>query len=101
MSPNYDTLIGVTLFLVVALGFLCITLSEPIPVDRHRITRTPMDSGLWPSGLAHDEPPEPLSVFSAHKAMQLHRQCAKAHCPRKAAAYSALVDAGHIGPVAR
>ncbi|WP_458687343.1 hypothetical protein [Nocardia tengchongensis] len=47
---------------------------------------------------AHAAPSEPLSAARAHEVMRLHRECPARVCPRKAAAFRALVAAGCITP---
>ncbi|MBH0780942.1 hypothetical protein [Nocardia bovistercoris] len=49
----------------------------------------------------HDSPASPFTVPQAHDVMQSHRGCDADGCPRKAAAFRALVDAGRIVPDAR
>ncbi|GAB2714607.1 hypothetical protein GCM10027089_43270 [Nocardia thraciensis] len=46
----------------------------------------------------HTAPGRPFTVPQAHRAMQQHRTCRREDCPRKRAAYQALVDARHIRP---
>jgi len=46
----------------------------------------------------HEAPDHPLTVAGAHRIMQQHRACDRDDCPRKAAAYRVLVEAGHIKP---
>ena len=50
--------------------------------------------GVPPQGLA-------LTPAQAHEIMQAHRGCCAEACPRKAAAFRALVDAGRIVPDSR
>ncbi|WP_306363124.1 hypothetical protein [Nocardia sp. CC227C] len=47
---------------------------------------------------AHSEPGTPFTVDQAHEAMRIHRECAVYHCPRKTAAFEALIEAGRIVP---
>ncbi|BCK56751.1 hypothetical protein NWFMUON74_45230 [Nocardia wallacei] len=56
------------------------------------------DAGLWPNGWPHETPDHPLSVHEAQKIMQRHRGCSTDECPRKAAAWQTLVEAGKIKP---
>ncbi|WP_280273416.1 hypothetical protein [Nocardia wallacei] len=49
-------------------------------------------------GWTHDAPAEPLTTDRAHRIMQQHLECLAADCPRKAAAFRALVDAGRTKP---
>lgn len=55
-----------------------------------------MDTTQWASGFPHDAPERPLSIEDAHLTMQRHLDCRAENCPRKAAAFSALVKAGSI-----
>ena len=48
--------------------------------------------------LSHHAPERRLAVEQAHRTMQQHLDCTVADCPRKAAAYAVLVDAGRITP---
>ena len=57
-----------------------------------------MDVSVWPIGWPHEAPEGPMSVNEAHAAMQRHRSCRRDECPRKRAAYQALVEAGRIRP---
>lgn len=57
-----------------------------------------VDPALWPVGWPHEAPDHPLSAAEAHQTMQRHSGCSRAECPRKAAAYTVLVAAGHIRP---
>ncbi|MEU2104870.1 hypothetical protein ACWEQA_11070 [Nocardia sp. NPDC004085] len=49
----------------------------------------------WPEAWTCATPTQPLTVATAHHAMQLHREH---DCPRKRAAFAALVAAGRITP---
>ncbi|MEU6830523.1 hypothetical protein ABZ894_17905 [Nocardia beijingensis] len=49
----------------------------------------------WPEAWACATPTQPLTVTAAHHAMQLHREH---DCPRKRAAFAALIAAGRITP---
>lgn len=65
----------------------------------HTPIRTiPMDTTLWPYRWPHEPPDRPLSVPEAHQAMRQHRDCLREECPRKNAAYLALVEVGHLTP---
>lgn len=46
----------------------------------------------------HTAPEDPLTVDQAHEIMRLHRDCSAYHCPRKLAAFEALIAAGRIVP---
>ncbi len=59
---------------------------------------TGFQSSIWPIGWPHEAPERPLSVNEAHLTMQRHRGCLREECPRKQAAYQALVEAGRIRP---
>ncbi|MBO0878978.1 MAG: hypothetical protein J2P17_01050 [Mycobacterium sp.] len=54
-------------------------------------------SQLW----LHDTPTTPPTTERAHRDMQLHVDCLIDECPRKRAAYKALVAAGHLTPETR
>lgn len=104
MSTNY-ALIGTSLLLIAATAcFYLMPLRAPKNAGKHRLSPAiedsqTMDATLWPTGFPHDAPDEPFTVFQAHKAMQLHRNCQKEECPRKSAAFRTLVEAGTIKPV--
>ncbi|MEV0296718.1 hypothetical protein [Nocardia sp. NPDC050710] len=49
----------------------------------------------------HLEPAIPFTVEQAHRVMQHHRGCRADACPRKGAAFRALVAAGRIVPDSR
>jgi hypothetical protein len=57
-----------------------------------------MKSAMWVADWPHDAPDEPLSIPDAHLTMQRHCGCSRFDCPRKTAAWIALVDAGRIAP---
>lgn len=57
-----------------------------------------MDASVWPRGWPHDAPDDPFTVDEAHKTMQRHCGCLRDECPRKAAAYLTLVEAGQLIP---
>jgi hypothetical protein len=59
---------------------------------------TPMDTLIWPRGWPHEPPDHTPSIVEAHHIMQRHRECLRDECPRKQAAFQALVEAGHIKP---
>lgn len=59
---------------------------------------TPMDTLIWPFGWPHEPPDHTPSVAEAHHIMQRHCTCLVEECPRKQAAFQALVEAGHIRP---
>lgn len=72
------------------------------PLDRPpRTTNTPtpprcqLRPTAWPPELTCATPQHPLPLAEAHRCMQLHRDH---DCPRKRAAYTALVAAGRITP---
>ncbi|WP_067667209.1 hypothetical protein [Nocardia miyunensis] len=46
----------------------------------------------------HGAPGHPLEASEAHRVMREHLDCAAASCPRKAAAFGVLVEAGHVKP---
>lgn len=46
----------------------------------------------------HAVPEAPLTTDQAHEIMRLHRECAAYYCPRKTAAFEALIAAGRIVP---
>ncbi|MFE9785854.1 hypothetical protein ACFYO7_10780 [Nocardia salmonicida] len=48
--------------------------------------------------LDHNAPRQLLTDEQAHTIMQTHRECERWLCPRKAAAWNALVDTGRIVP---
>ncbi len=48
--------------------------------------------------LDHSAPPELPTPEQAHTVLQTHRACERWQCPRKAAAWNVLVDAGRIVP---
>ncbi|MBF6174950.1 hypothetical protein [Nocardia blacklockiae] len=50
------------------------------------------------AALSHAAPDRPFEVAAAHRTMQLHLDCTVGDCPRKTAAYQALVAAGRIKP---
>lgn len=52
----------------------------------------------WNTWWTHDAPPLTFTVAEAHQEMQRHRGCSAQSCPRKAAAFSALVESGRIQP---
>ncbi|BCK54101.1 hypothetical protein [Nocardia wallacei] len=47
---------------------------------------------------SHRAPDHGFEVPEAHRTMQEHLDCSVAACPRKAAAYRVLVEAGRIKP---
>ncbi|MEU1982329.1 hypothetical protein [Nocardia sp. NPDC019395] len=47
------------------------------------------------------EPSAQLRILEAHRIMQEHRSCNPLTCPRKAAAFTRLVDAGRLVPATR
>ncbi|MGW4091176.1 hypothetical protein [Nocardia sp. NPDC004750] len=49
----------------------------------------------WPEAWTCTTPTQPLTITTAHRAMQLHRDH---DCARKRAAFAALVAAGRITP---
>ncbi|MBO0854700.1 MAG: hypothetical protein J2P18_13170 [Nocardia sp.] len=51
-------------------------------------------------GPDHAVPAPPLTVVAAQRIMQRHRECRAPLCPRKAAAYTVLVQEGKIVPSA-
>ncbi|MCM6772759.1 hypothetical protein NDR87_06145 [Nocardia sp. CDC159] len=55
-------------------------------------------AALFPNGWPHEAPDHPLSVPEAHQTMQRHRECRTDECPRKAAAWTTLVDSGKVKP---
>ena len=55
-----------------------------------------MQSQYWPAGWPHEAPERRLSIPEAHQAVQRHRSCAAAECPRKAAALRVLVQSGRV-----
>ncbi|BCK57217.1 hypothetical protein NWFMUON74_49890 [Nocardia wallacei] len=52
-------------------------------------------SALW---WTHNAPIGPLTLDHAHAIMQMHVECSVGDCPRKRAAFRALVEAGRIRP---
>lgn len=46
----------------------------------------------------HAAPDAPLTPAHAHTIMQRHRACSVEDCPRKATAWTVLVEAGRITP---
>ncbi|MFJ1457289.1 hypothetical protein [Nocardia sp. N2S4-5] len=50
------------------------------------------------AALSHSAPDRRFEVPEAHRTMQEHLDCSVGDCPRKAAAYQALVAAGRIKP---
>ncbi|WP_063131158.1 hypothetical protein [Nocardia fusca] len=56
-------------------------------------TRLPED---W-----HSEPDGRLPLTEAHRTMQVHLTCNPLDCPRKAAAFTRLVEAGELVPASR
>ncbi|WP_330232229.1 hypothetical protein OHA40_06880 [Nocardia sp. NBC_00508] len=66
--------------------------------QRVRRERTDMDTAVWPMGFPHDAPEHAMSVVEAQMTMQRHRACRVGECPRKTAAWRALVEAGRIRP---
>ncbi|MBF6233434.1 hypothetical protein [Nocardia farcinica] len=48
--------------------------------------------------LDHNAPRALLTLEQAHTVLQMHRACERWQCPRKAAAWNVLVDAGRIVP---
>ncbi len=53
---------------------------------------------VWPGPLNHCAPERQLTVAEAHRFMQLHRECDRATCARKGAAWRTLVAAKRIAP---
>ncbi|MEV0297160.1 hypothetical protein [Nocardia sp. NPDC050710] len=66
---------------------------EPAEPPKHDVA-----NGVWPSSWTHEVPDEPFTVAQAHIAMQQHRRCGAAVCPRKKAAFRVLIEAGHAVP---
>ncbi|MGW4371745.1 hypothetical protein ACWEKT_39625 [Nocardia takedensis] len=58
-------------------------------------------AAVLPAGWPHEAPERPLSVSEAHQATQRHIACHIDTCPRKAAAWRTLVEAGKVAPDAR
>ena len=52
----------------------------------------------WPVIYTHAAPGRPLTLEQAHEDMQQHRDCDPESCPRRQAALTTLIDAGHITP---
>lgn len=46
----------------------------------------------------HSAPEVPFTVDQAHDAMRFHRECGAYYCPKKKAAFDALIAAGRIVP---
>lgn len=67
--------------------------SRTVEEIQERITREQHAVG-W----THQPPAEPLTTSQAHRIMQQHRDYLTGDCPRKRAAYRALVEAGRIKP---
>ncbi|MFD6395210.1 hypothetical protein [Nocardia sp. NPDC060249] len=63
-----------------------------------RLAREAEQHGRPSPVLDHFAPQEPLTDEQAHTVMQTHRACERWLCPRKAAAWNALVAAGRIVP---
>ncbi len=55
-----------------------------------------MQSQYWPAGWPHERPEHRLSTAEAHQAVQRHRDCDAAECPRKRAALRVLVESGRV-----
>lgn len=55
-------------------------------------------ASVLPAGRPHEAPESPLSVTESHRVMQRHMDCHLDECPRKAAAWRILVDAGRVTP---
>lgn len=61
-------------------------------------TASASTAALWPHGWPHEAPDYEMGALEAHQTMQRHRECRTDHCPRKAAARQALIDAGRMRP---
>jgi hypothetical protein len=61
----------------------------------HRPGRCPLRPVQWPAEWLCTAPLSPFTIPQAHRVMQLHRDH---DCPRKHAAFTALVAAGRITP---
>ncbi|MGW0178041.1 hypothetical protein [Nocardia sp. NPDC003345] len=55
----------------------------------------------WLPEIWHGEPCTRLRISDAHSTMQAHRTCNPLDCPRKAAAFARLVEAGKVIPATR
>ncbi|RDI41754.1 hypothetical protein DFR68_1302 [Nocardia mexicana] len=78
-------------------GIVGALLRSGLDEDTDDRTETPtktMDFAAY----THTAPGRPFTVPQAHRAMQQHRDCRREDCPRKRAAYQALVEARHIRP---
>ncbi|MEU0543970.1 hypothetical protein [Nocardia sp. NPDC005978] len=76
---------------------------DRLSVERIRQRISNEDTGstdllLRRSDWSHGAPDNPLGLYEAHRTMQQHRRCTVAECPRKAAAFRLLIDAGRIKP---
>ncbi|MFC8530169.1 hypothetical protein [Nocardia sp. NPDC057227] len=101
-------LIGTAIVVVVGVVPLLVSLCWPnhLPPDQRAaaITESLQVKGLdedmqthyWPAGWPHDAPERRLSIPEAHQAVQRHRSCEAADCPRKAAALRVLVQSGRV-----
>jgi len=58
----------------------------------------PVRQFQWPPLASCSAPAQPLTVDQAHRAMQIHLECAIDNCGCKRAAQSALVEAGRMHP---
>jgi len=56
----------------------------------------PVQHFQWPPIASCSTPARPLTIDQAHRAMQVHLECAIDHCGCKRAAQSALVGAGRM-----
>lgn len=81
-----------------ATGIIDALTTQPLPAQHDREPSRTMDASLWPLGWPHEAPEEPLTVAEAHLTMQRHCSCQREKCPRKAAAYQTLVEAGRLTP---
>ncbi|MGI5217129.1 hypothetical protein [Nocardia sp. CA-290969] len=64
-------------------------------------TRPASHEPLWLPDIRHSEPDTRLRIIDAHRIMQEHRACNPLDCPRKAAAFTRLTEAGRLVPATR
>ena len=84
---------------VVLLAAGCVWPSDNTPSpdqspQRVRINSAP-DLFTWPAQWSCADPDQPFTLIEAHTWMQIHRDHV---CPRKQAAFAALIAAGRIHP---
>ncbi|MFD4402090.1 hypothetical protein ACFWPH_04930 [Nocardia sp. NPDC058499] len=64
-------------------------------------TRESITGPTWLPEACHGEPHARLRIAEAHRIMQVHRPCNPLDCPRKAAAFALLAEAGKLVPATR